>query len=289
VVGKAMGMLRSTAAPSWQVVPGAVPRLSFRLETDLLMQWSGGTPVAIYHVWGHEASVEIGGVRMLDVDPGGDPSVGVGLRTDTHLTFLVSCPLHRFIVDAIDSRRTDDLSGVINFWMLVAPDAGTPERWGLNLAIKFSEKEWVKILTESGYQSSWLIYTERPEIEGWDGVQSHVTAAHERLLAKDSLGTLIECRAAIRAADPLLDGAWSGVARQIDLGSKPEEGYEDKAERVKRLREWVLKMADTGGHSEYYNPLPEDADLVYRLTCSLLAYLSKKQAFALRAKKPASK
>lgn len=43
-------------------------------------------------------------------------------------------------------------------------------------------------------------------------------------------------------------------------------------------------MADTGGHSENYNPTPEDAEMVYGFTVDLLTYLSRKEAHAQRAR-----
>ncbi len=124
----------------------------------------------------------------------------------------------------------------------------------------------------------------RPGIVGWDDAVKHLRSAHEKLLSPDSGGLLVDCRAAIRAVEPLLRGSWSEVAAAIDLNSMIDPGYPAKSARVEGIKDSVLLMADTGAHREKYNPLFEDAEFVYGLTSYLLAYLSRKHAYAERAK-----
>jgi hypothetical protein len=84
--------------------------------------------------------------------------------------------------------------------------------------------------------------------------------------------------------EPLLEGRWPHISTEIDRGSTPEKGEPLKSERIKQMRHWALKRAHTGAHGESYNASIEDAELAYRMTAALAAYLSRKVVQAERSK-----
>ena len=53
-----------------------------------------------------------------------------------------------------------------------------------------------------------------------------------------------------------------------------------KSERAKTLRAAVKSWSNTGAHPESYAATMEDAFLAYRLTSSVVAYLSRKASQA---------
>jgi hypothetical protein len=239
-----------------------------------------------YVVIERDATLTLGGAHLPNVRFEMGPVIGQYLQNDTNVGINLIVDVHRYLVDVIESKRMDDLSGTLTIDFTFLRQGSNPERASNSAEFTISEKEWTTLLGQAGYRTGWTAYIERGVMEGWTEVAGHVSEAHDRLLARDPTGVLVACRAAFRAADKVVSGDWADIAAQIDRGSKPESGYDPKSIRVKSLKEWGLKMADTGGHSESYNATSEDAEFVYGLTVDLLAYLSRKAAHAERSRKP---
>ena len=283
-----MPSLSFSAPPTHTVTaPEPVSLLVFNATLNFTGFDRNQQPQVAYFFIDRSVSVTIGGVLMPDVQFVNGPVVGTSqYSSDTGILMDVRVAMHRYLIEEIESRRKDDIAGSVDIRGLIGRVGQVPDQVGCNTAIKFSEKEWIEVLGKSGYRAGWTAYIERGEVEGWTEVASHVTKAHDRLLSRDPSGVLVECRAAIRAAEKVVNPDWRDISTQIDRGSTPESSFKLKSERVEKLREWILNMADTGGHSENYNATSEDADFVYGLTVDLLAYLSRKEAHAERSRKP---
>jgi hypothetical protein len=281
--GPEVANIKFGALPTFEVIPPApIGSLNFKAYLDVT-KWQNEKTSAIV---GASAAVTLGGVRMPD--PRLTMMPGLGQDTTPYGSFNVevSVDLHRYLVDAIESRRAKDLTGTLRLEIVLGYVDRLPQGVPCETQLKFSEMEWVDALTKSGYSAGWTVYIERARLEGWNEVAGHLSKARTRLSSRDPTGVLGDCRAAIRAAEKVVDADWKDISAQIDRGSLPEPPFPTKSQRTENLRKWILSMADTGGHSENYNATPEDAELVYGLTCDLLAYLSRKEAHAERSRKP---
>lgn len=204
----------------------------------------------------------------------------------TEAKFLVR--LTRQEIAEIEGRRAGDVNININlaFRYFLAP-GGKAQAFYQGTQLEISEGKWLKLLEALGYESGWVLEVLRPKIQGWERPVSHLQAARERIASHDAQGAVAECRAAWDSVDPLLKGAWESVEREMDRGSTPESGFPPKSARVKSLREWAERFSHTGAHPESFNATMEDALLAYRMTASLLSYLSVKVVQADRnAPKP---
>ena len=66
----------------------------------------------------------------------------------------------------------------------------------------------------------------------------------------------------------------------MDRGSTTEKEYPRKSERIATLRDAAISWANTGDHPENYAASMEDALLAYRLTSTLMSFLSRKARLA---------
>jgi len=152
----------------------------------------------------------------------------------------------------------------------------------LNSYSEISEAKWLIILEKSGYRSSWVVRVDRPTVEGWSGVMAKLADAQAKLELRDPGATITACRAAWMALDPLITSGWEEIAREIDRGSTKEDSQPSKSARVEAIRKDLVKFTHTGPHSETYSPSMADAFLAFRLTMSMISYLSEKQASSER-------
>ncbi len=223
------------------------------------------------------AVVSLGGITFpLRWD---DPiRVGENLRQWGPRELKMFVPLGREAIDRIEAARqhnvTLDFSAILRYFPEPGPPAAAYSYGQTRLLIP--ENEWLEALDEMGYQGGWVIEIERPFIEGWPRAIEFLDKASDRILSHDPEGAIAQCRAAWESLSPLLDAAWDGIAAEVDRGSAPEEGYPLKSERVRAFWESALKWTHTGAHPESYAASMDDALLAYRVTVSLMSFLSRK-------------
>ena len=190
----------------------------------------------------------------------------------------------RYLLEAIESTRTHDVkvevSVEIRYHEAEAPPFAEFRTGNAQLSLKVSEREWLDALGEMGYRGGWIVEVDRPEIEGWDGAVGFLSKAEDRISSHDAEGAIAQCRAAWKQLKPLLDGIWADVAVEVNRGSVQEDNYKTKAERIDDLRAAAISWANTGDHPEHYAASMEDALLAYRLTSSLMSFLSRKAKLA---------
>lgn len=144
--------------------------------------------------------------------------------------------------------------------------------------VNIPQNEWISYLDKMGFRGGWVLEVERPEVEGWPSVAQFLERAAVRIASRDAEGAIVQCRAAWDSLSPLFESksVLEGIGAEVDRGSTPEEGQPRKSERIFALKKATLKWCNTGPHSAFYAATMDDALLAYRLTASMVAYLSRK-------------
>ena len=233
-------------------------------------------------------SVELNGVALRNVRDETGLILQYDLTTGANRQAKFVAELDREAFRRIEASRVHDVSLV--FTLMVKGLTGSPEVQPFILngqgTAELSEAKWLKITDALQYKSSWIVEVERPSIEGWDTVKSHLEKATHDLATRDADGVMNHCRATWKAVEPLIETQSSTIATLIDQGSKGEPNEPSKSKRVEAIQKAVTKFAHIGPHSEHYVTTMEDATLVYQLTVSTLAYLSRKARLAVAEEKP---
>lgn len=212
------------------------------------------------------------------------PRFGEDLASSLNNEVRWQVRLPRYLIEAIESTRTHDVpisvSVELRYFLTGAPPHETLRASFAHLPLKISQKDWLDALAAMGYQGAWIFEVERPSIEGWPKVVEFLDRSSERIAARDPEGAIAQCRAAWRALKPLIDHLREGIAKEVDRGSTQESGYPLKSVRIENLQNAVLNWTHTGDHPENYAATMDDALLAYRLTASLLSFLSRKSVQA---------
>ena len=237
-----------------------------------------------YIASGISANVSIGGVSIpfVTVESGLHYGNPVGNMLNQDLKCLVQLP--RYLLDAIERSRMHDLQISVSVELRYHFVGGAPHELLQTtqgyMQLNISQKQWLDALAQMGYAAGWVLEVERPQIEGWDQVVAFLEKAAERIASRDAEGAVAQCRAAWNSLDPLLDATWPNVAAEVDRGSKLEADYPPKADRAQSIRGAVRSWSNTGAHPESYAASMDDALLAYRLTVSLVSFLSRKSVQA---------
>jgi hypothetical protein len=228
--------------------------------------------------------VTINGVLADSVSLESGPRYGdeVSNSFDQEAKWQVRLP--RYLLEVIESTRTHDVqvsvSVELRYFLTGAPPHETLRAVYAQLPLKISQKDWLDALGAMGYRAGWVVEVDRPEIEGWDGAVAFLSKAADHISSRDPEGAIAQCRAAWKQLEPLLKGVWADVETEVDRGSTTEKGYPRKSERIATLRDAAISWANTGDHPENYAASMEDALLAYRLTSTLMSFLSRKARLA---------
>lgn len=223
------------------------------------------------------ATVSVGGIvfahRWED-----HPQTGEDLGQWGSREVKLFVPLSREAIERIESVRQHNVNVQLSptlryFGQQGPPKPGYPSG---QMQLLIPENEWLAALEKMGFHGGWVVEVERPTIEGWTKTVGFLDKAVERLNSRDAEGAIAQCRAAWESLTPLLEAEATEIATEVDRGSTPEEGEPKKSERIVMLRRASLKWAHTGAHPENYAASIEDALLAYRLTASMISYLSRK-------------
>jgi hypothetical protein len=266
---------------------GIVPQLEvkFRVEFDA---FSKGTTFATPY-W------------VPDVTLAGVP-VPVGSVSDASPNFFNSDPpraqgefsfrllLYPHILALVTAARTGDVAGTINArFHYVILSQGAESRWnpqdmynGWPIPLNFSRDEWNKLLEDLGYEGAWTVEIVRPGVVGWEEVETKLREAEKEVRDHQPQKAAVSCRDAWELAKPILQDRWEPVKDIINRGSKSPGSYTTKADRVASifndvdlLFNDIRYLADVGAHGGIHKVTDEDALLIYRLSHSMLAYLSR--------------
>jgi hypothetical protein len=206
--------------------------------------------------------------------------------------------LNTFNVNYIESLRMDDI--IMNMRVTgiysgnVSKDDNqytvlTGEMFTLPFQMKFSEKQWLKLLSEMGYGEKMVIAIDRPKLEGYHEVLDFIEKANEGLLNNDNPDYIIsDLRSAWDKMDVYILNFNKEIKNSIDSKSKKEDKQPTKDERVESvtesvesylnsirvMKESIDKFVQIGPHKEIYHSTREDALLAFRLTVSLMSYYS---------------
>ncbi|MGC8483863.1 MAG: hypothetical protein ACP5OE_09510 [Thermodesulfobium sp.] len=200
-------------------------------------------------------------------------------------------------IDFIESKRADDISFSLRFYIEVQPVSGNPggsnplfiidydkfpsNPWERVIAgsieVKLSQKDWIKFLADMGYSEKLIIEIDRPKLEGFHETISHIEKAKDVLYNKsDPEDVIRDLRAARDSFKPFYDTYKDKIMELIDRGSigqKPE--HKNKSERIDDIYGKISYFLDIGPHSDRYKVTYRDALLAYREFVSILSYFSE--------------
>jgi hypothetical protein len=187
-------------------------------------------------------------------------------------------PLSRETIGRIEGVRQHNVTVSVNPTLRFFAQQGPPQSAypSGQTQLLIPENEWLAALEKMGYHGGWVVEVDRPVVEGWARPVEFLEKAWDRIEARDAEGAIGQCRAAWESLGPLLEAAADGIAMEIDRGSLVEPLEPKKSERILTLRKGALKWAHAGAHPESYAASMDDALLAYRLTVSLMAYLSRR-------------
>lgn len=183
----------------------------------------------------------------------------------------------------VEGKRVDDIQLMVhlNFAFRELPVQGLnfgpleSSLGSLSLPLSYSEKNWIKLLSDLGYSDKWVVELDRPKIEGFHEVLEHLGKASDALYnKKEAEDVLRDLRAAKDALKPYIQLNRDKIDELIDLGSAGESGKKKKSERINNLLDVMGEFLNIGPHNDKYKVTYSDALLAYRGFVSILSYLS---------------
>jgi len=204
-------------------------------------------------------------------------------QVDPNFTANISYTLRISLEDLneIESKRSGDitlnlvLEGKIAPHLIGNSKPISSERFKLDIPWKFSEKQWIKFLEDLGYGAKWIVEIDRPDLEGFDRVKQFLDNAKEELYVKSNPAAAIDnLRKARDSFKEYFNQNKQKIYKLIDEGSKGEENYPPKSERIGAMYDAISKWLNIGPHEDKYIVTYQDALLGYRQFITMLSYLS---------------
>lgn len=209
---------------------------------------------------------------------------------DFHLLFNI------FNVGYIESLRQHDIEFVFKvaggYTSFYNDKSGRKDinsnHFTMEYNFKFSESDWINVLSEMGYNEKIIIAIDRPKLEGYHEVMEFIEKANKGLTSNASPDEIIKnLRASWNSMKTYLKTYHENLRKEINGYPKnAPNGF--KSDQVKRIEGDTIKLLETlqslendvrnltniGAHPETYTSNREDAVLAFRLTVSLMSYYS---------------
>ena len=106
-------------------------------------------------------------------------------------------------------------------------------------------------------------------------IENRIRQAEAHLAAKQNPEAIHDLREAWDMFATVLTPKWPAVAALIDQGSTGQPNHKDKSARIAEIRSQLDYWANIGPHNSKYVVFPEDADLCFEQTVSMISYLTK--------------
>lgn len=183
----------------------------------------------------------------------------------------------------IESQRNNDVSltGFVTLVCRENENFNNGQSWVVQFVVdfiftlKYSENEWIKFLSEIGYNDKWIVEIDRPKIEGLDVVFEHIRKAQEALYdKKESEDVLRDLRSARDSFEVFYKSNEDKIAEIIDRGSQGEDSQPAKSKRIRNIYDKIGSLLNIGPHNDKYEVSYADAQLAFREFVSILSYLS---------------
>ncbi len=205
--------------------------------------------------------------------------------------------LNTFNVNYIESLRMDDIIMNMRVTGIYSGDISkddnqytvlTGEMFTLPFQMKFSEKQWLKLLSEMGYGEKMVIAIDRPKLEGYHEALDFIEKANTGISNNGNPDDIIKnLRSAWKSMHTYLQKYNDELRAEINGQSKVDI-KDPKPEKVEKVKDDTIKLLETlksleddiynlthiGAHPETYTSNREDALLAFRLTISLMSYYS---------------
>ena len=225
------------------------------------------------------------------------PAVGPFFSSQTG-TLILDNIFSTFNLTHIESLRNGDISfrlliaGSYGFTLANADYSGMSTLFhnvfAVSIIKKFSEREWLKLLSEMGYGEKMVIAIDNPKLEGYHEVMELIEKANTGISHNGNPDDIIKnLRAAWKRMNVYLEKYNDELRTEINGQSKTDD-KDPKPEKIERLTKDTITLLETlksledniynlthiGAHPETYTSNREDALLAFRLTVSLMSYYS---------------
>lgn len=276
------------------VVKGSIPKVRFQFTAEI-GEFGKGHSLSVPNF---APTAEVAGIPLPVVDvscqlilfDGGENRRG-------QATCAFGIALFPHIVRAIDEARKGDVDGRAELWFhsieLTGP-FGPSNKYALfnsdqapQIRLRWSRDEWALLLAEIGYDGAWVAEIPPPRPTRWPEVEALLKQAAEELRAHRATQAARLCRDAWNAARPYIGERWETTKSIMARLSKGAPNYPTVTERVVTTYDDVSRLlgdarflADAAGHGEAHVIGDDEALLIYRLTHTLLSYLSGRTADA---------
>jgi hypothetical protein len=184
----------------------------------------------------------------------------------------------------IESKRSDDVQLYVTLSVAFIEETQqttSKEQWHQEgfadfvFNLDLSEKKWLKLLAEMGYNDKWIVELDRPKLEGFSEVKEHLNKAQDALYdKKEPEDVLRDLRAARDSFKVFYESRKKEISELIDKGSQGERGQKSKSERIDDIYEKVAYLLNIGPHNDRYMVTYADAQLAFRQLVSILSYIS---------------
>ncbi|MEM3192777.1 MAG: hypothetical protein QW292_12005 [Candidatus Parvarchaeota archaeon] len=211
------------------------------------------------------------------------------------LSFILRIPFED--LKEIESKRSDDLTLILILQGAVFPHPvgsdlriGESQKFTIAIQWKFSQKEWVKFLSDIGYGEKWIVEVDRPLLEGFHEIIDHLEKAKDALYNKARPEDVLrDLRAARDSFKTFYAENRDKIEEIIDRGSQGEPGQEPKSKRIDSIYEKISNFLNIGPHNDKYRVTYSDALLAYREFVSILSYISEVMKEAVEKDEEAKK
>lgn len=185
-------------------------------------------------------------------------------------------------INFIESLRSDDITLECHLSLIYREEGNlNKQQWfdegrtEMHFSLNYSEKKWLKLLSEMGYSDKWVIELDRPKLEGFESVVEHVRKAQDALYnSRENEDVLRDLRSARDSFKVFFEANWDKISEIIDKGSQGEQNQKSKSQRVKEIYDKITFFLNIGPHNDKYEVTYADAQLAFREFVSMLSYLS---------------
>jgi hypothetical protein len=270
-------------SPFVKAAPGPVPLLTLKViprgSSDTV--YIGKSPPGPeYFLIDSEARLALNGVDI----PGGrltqGPRFGDRASQMFHSETTWAFPMYAEVLRGIEDRRSDDVN--VDFTLQLNFYRDSPEHGSsfqpaqASVQRKLSAKDWSEILESLGHDGAWIIELPIPSVGDLSEAKTYLDSARTKIGAHDGPGAVAELRKAWDCADRELAPMSKWRDEVVNGLSKGEADWPSKSDRVKQIQTAIDTFVQIGPHSDRYEVTPDDAIMAYRVTVSVMAYLSKK-------------
>jgi hypothetical protein len=266
--------------PSLSGIAGGIPAIRLKIYSRARTEPSYAGQAVNERLMDVVPRLTISGVRIMTVELKNPGTYGATAGDLPNREAIWNIQFPRWLADAVESIRSGDvvvsLAVEYRFRTDEKPPFGPYISVYANCQDKVTERDWLNLLEQVGYRGGWVVEVPRPSIDGLERAVGFLESALRKIETRDPAGAVSDLWKAWDVADPILDTGATERDRAIDGLSRGDPGRPSKSQWISEIRNGIDNLCQIGPHSDVYEVTAEGALLAYRLTISMIAYLSRK-------------